>query len=114
MTKIVNYFRSFPGRKYIYFNIMPFFQIEGKVKDVKKWEVVEPELIVKERNSNVLVKSEDFSQEYLGNNFIETLDDINRDRVNLVLEMFPGNDPKKIFDLINTYDGDVDKVIWIL
>ena len=25
--------------------------------------------------------------------------------------MFPGNDPKKIFDLINTYDGDVDKVM---
>ena len=106
LSHLFDIVRSFEDREHIYFNIMPIFEESDKNEKIHKRAEVIPDEVVNQRLLDQNSYEEDFDKKFLGNDFVNTLDEVSKDRVLLVLKEFPNDDPKEIYEMINNFYGN--------
>ena len=115
ISQIYEIVRSFPRRKKVYFNIKPYFDVSAQDKEKLKKEKV---LVSKEVVSQLRIKEGDggkFDSEsslLSEQNFLDTLDTLNQDRIKEIKKLCPGaKTDREIYLMLQEADGDVDTVL---
>ena len=106
LSHLFDIVKSFEYREYIYFNIMPIFEASDKNEKIHKFDEVIPDEVVNQRLSHLNSYEENFDQNFLGIDFVNTLDEVSKDKVLSILKIFPNDDPKKIYEMINLFEGN--------
>jgi formylmethanofuran dehydrogenase subunit E-like metal-binding protein len=113
IDQIFEIVKEFPRREKVYFNIKPYFDVSLVDNKTKNQKPIESKEIVSEINVRTEDGAFDVESSVMSEqNFLDTLDELSKNRVKQVKEL-AGTDKtdKEIYELLNECNGDVDDAL---